>query len=242
MMYEISPITKINSLDFAMANMVSTTPVNVFTADQCIAALEQEIFTLHSTKKNFDGVEISQPAPKSAPKANKPAQTNTPKTPEGSEPSPKPKPTEPPKSMSAQPQVHPFADVCDAPYKPPHERNFAAAPKPAKDKEPTYQTLTPIQNSELTMEIYNKLMKSPLVTLFPEELFAISPDVWNQLREAITLKCIPTKTISANAFIEEVPDEETSITVPDVYETYLNNLAPGERAIPLDVTEESFTL
>jgi hypothetical protein len=66
--------------------MVSTTPINVFTADQCIAALEQEIFTLWSTKKNFDGVEISQPAPKSALKANKLAQTNTPKTPEGSEP------------------------------------------------------------------------------------------------------------------------------------------------------------
>jgi hypothetical protein len=85
MMYEISPITKINSSNFAAANMVSTTPINVFMADQHIAALKQEIFTLRSAKKNFDGVEISQPAPKSAPKANKPAQTNTPKTPEGSE-------------------------------------------------------------------------------------------------------------------------------------------------------------
>jgi hypothetical protein len=45
-MYEISPIAKIDSSDFSAANMVSTTPINVFTADQCIAALEQEIFTL----------------------------------------------------------------------------------------------------------------------------------------------------------------------------------------------------
>jgi hypothetical protein len=115
--------------------------------------LEQEIFTLRSAKKTFDGVEISQPAPKSALKANKPAQTNTPKTPEGSEPSPKPKLTEPPKLTSAQPPVHPFADVCDAPYKPPHEQKFAAAPKPAKDKELTYQTLAPIQNPKIAMEI-----------------------------------------------------------------------------------------
>jgi hypothetical protein len=48
------------------------------------------------------------------------------------------------------------------------------------------------------------------------------------------------ETVSANAFIEEVLDEETSITVPDVYETYLHNLAPGEKAIPLNVAEESF--
>jgi hypothetical protein len=43
----------------------------------------------------------------------------------------------------------------------------------------------------------------------------------------------------ANAFIEEVLDEKTNITFPDIYETYL---APGERAIPLNVAEESFTL
>jgi predicted aspartyl protease len=50
------------------------------------------------------------------------------------------------------------------------------------------------------------------------------------------------ETVLANAFIEEVPNEETSITVPDVYETYLNNLAPGEKAVPLNVAEESFAL
>jgi hypothetical protein len=50
------------------------------------------------------------------------------------------------------------------------------------------------------------------------------------------------ETVLANAFIEEVLDEETSITAPNDYETYLNNLAPGERAIPLNVAEESFTL
>jgi hypothetical protein len=48
------------------------------------------------------------------------------------------------------------------------------------------------------------------------------------------------EAVLANAFIEEVPDEETSI--PDVYETYLNNLVPGENTIPLNVTEESYAL
>jgi hypothetical protein len=58
MMYEISPIATINSSNFATGNMVSTPPINGFMADQCIAALEQEIFTLRSAKKNFDRVEI----------------------------------------------------------------------------------------------------------------------------------------------------------------------------------------
>jgi hypothetical protein len=92
--------------------------------DQHIAALEQEIFTLQSTKKNFDGVKILQPARKPALKANKLSQNNTSKTPKGSEPSPKPKPTEPPKLISAQPPVHPFTGVHDVPYKPPHEQNL----------------------------------------------------------------------------------------------------------------------
>jgi hypothetical protein len=46
MMYEISPIVTINSSDFAATNMVLTHLANVFMADQCIAALEQEIFML----------------------------------------------------------------------------------------------------------------------------------------------------------------------------------------------------
>jgi hypothetical protein len=37
---------------------VSTSSTNVFTADQCIAALEQEIFNLRNAKCTFDGVEI----------------------------------------------------------------------------------------------------------------------------------------------------------------------------------------
>jgi hypothetical protein len=48
-----------------------------------------------------------------------------------------------------------------------------------RDKEPTYQTIAPIQNPKIATEIYNKSMKLPLVTLSPEELFAISSDMQN---------------------------------------------------------------
>jgi hypothetical protein len=46
--------------------------------------------------------------------------------------------------------------------------------------------------------------------------------------------------------IEQVPnepsEEETSMTIPDVYETYINSLAPGERPMPLNVAQELHAL
>jgi hypothetical protein len=71
----------------------------------------------------------------------------------------------------------------------------------------------------------------------------ISPEVRNQLHEAITPKRVLSETVSTHTLIEQVPDdEETSITVPDVYETYINSLAPGEQPIPLNVAQESHAL
>jgi hypothetical protein len=78
------------------------------------------------------------------------------------------------------PPLHPFANVKETFYQPPYECNFAAAPaKPAKDKEPAYHYVAPIQNPCTVIEVYNKSMQAPLVTLSPEELFAISPEVHN---------------------------------------------------------------
>jgi hypothetical protein len=53
--------------------------------------------------------------------------------------------------------------------------------------------------------------------------------------------------VFTHALIEQVPDEvlseeETSITVPDVYETYIDSLASGERPIPLNVAQQSHAL
>jgi hypothetical protein len=76
--------------------------------------------------------------------------------------------------------LHPFANVKEMSYQPPHKCNFAAAPaKPAKDKEPAYHYVAPIQNPRTVVDVYNKSMQAPLVTLSPEELFAISPEVRN---------------------------------------------------------------
>jgi hypothetical protein len=60
LMYAINPVATSTQTSIA-TNMVSTSSTNTFTADQCIAALEQEIFNLRNAKHTFDGVEISKP-------------------------------------------------------------------------------------------------------------------------------------------------------------------------------------
>jgi hypothetical protein len=54
LMYEISPVA-MSSQTSVSTNMVSTSSTNVFTTDQRIAALEQEIFNLRNAKRTFDG-------------------------------------------------------------------------------------------------------------------------------------------------------------------------------------------
>jgi hypothetical protein len=101
----------------------------VFTADQHIATLEQEIFALRNTKRTFDSVEILKPT-----RANKPVPAEQPKVPE-SELMTKPMPplsqpalAEKPAAMT-QPPAHPFTNVKETSYQPPHECNFAAVCK-----------------------------------------------------------------------------------------------------------------
>jgi hypothetical protein len=135
-------------------------------------------FNLRNTKRTFDGVEILKPA-----RANKSVPIEQPKAPESmtkpapppSQPAPVEKPT-----TTTQPPVHPFANVEETSYQPPHECNFTTTPaKPAKDKEPAYHYVAPIQNPRTVVNIYNKSMQATLVILSPEELFAISPEVCN---------------------------------------------------------------
>jgi hypothetical protein len=133
-MYEINPVLASSQTSVA-TNIVSTSSTNVFTADQHIAALEQEIFALRNAKRTFDGVEILKPT-----HANKPVPAEQPKVPESTT-KPMPPPTQPAlaekPAATTQPPLHPFTNVKEMSYQPPHECNFATAPaEPAKDKEP----------------------------------------------------------------------------------------------------------
>jgi hypothetical protein len=127
LMYEINPVATSSQISVS-TNMVSTSSTNVFTADQCIAALEQEIFALRNAKRTFNGVEFPKPT-----RTNQPVPTEQHKTPESmTKPALPPSqlaPTEKP-TTTTQPPVRPFADVKETSHQPPHERHFAPAVTP----------------------------------------------------------------------------------------------------------------
>jgi hypothetical protein len=107
LMYEINPVAMSSQTSIA-TNMVSTLSTNAFTADQCIAILEQDTFDLRNAKRTFDGVEILKPT-----HANKTNPTEQPKVPESMT-----KPVLPPEKLMTmtQPPLHPFANITETSY------------------------------------------------------------------------------------------------------------------------------
>jgi hypothetical protein len=107
-MYTINLVATSSQTSVA-TNIVLTSSTNAFTADQHIAALEQEIFNLRNAKRTFDGVEILKPTC-----ANKPNPTEQPKVPESTTkpvpPLSQPAPVEKPMTTT-QPPVYPFANI-----------------------------------------------------------------------------------------------------------------------------------
>ena len=95
--------------------------------------------------------------------------------------------------------IHPFANVKDATYAAPHERNFGGLPKPAAPKkaEPAYRTLPPVYDGKVAAEVYDRAMATP-VTLTQRELLSLSPEVRSQMREATSAKRAPPKEAAAD--------------------------------------------
>jgi hypothetical protein len=94
-----------------------------------------------------------------------------------------------PSIPTGEPPVHPFAEVNDATYAPPHERNFATPPKPANAKkpEPAYRTMAPVYDDKIATNVYDRAMDSQ-ITLTQRELLSLSPEVRSQVREAVSAK------------------------------------------------------
>ena len=71
--------------------------------------------------------------------------------------------------------IHPFARIPESNYVPPSVCNFAVLVDKSinKEKEPAYKTVALIQNPKVTDVIYERSMKSPSVTISPEELLSL---------------------------------------------------------------------
>src|ERR1700733_14727624 len=96
--------------------------------------------------------------------------------------------------------THPFAEVPDAMYAPPANRNYATIPKlpPQKKVEPAYRTTVPIYNREIASTVYDCAMDTQ-VTLTHRELLSLSPEVRAQVREATSNKQVaPSKEATKN--------------------------------------------
>jgi hypothetical protein len=249
-----------------------------------IAALEQEIYTLRS-RQVFDGVEVprrrvgppnkpkdsTQPAPAAVPpRAQTPAAPTTPETAaaKASKNTQAPEPqantiAKPPQKKKndvphSEAPLHPFRGAREPVYAPPHERNFAAQqPWVAKDKEPAYRSIAPIQDPKIAENVYQRSMNVPCITLSQKELLSLSHEVRQHVREAVTPKRItqPGARAINKVTVEEIPDEENPLpfmdeseeeeiacVIPDPYETYLNSLKPGQLPDTLTVAKESHAL
>jgi len=103
-------------------------------------------------------------------------------------------------------------------------------------------------------------MTTPCVTLSPQELLSLSPEVRQKVRDSVTPKHIigdskdvlytaqntNTDTInddlpyaSSTAFSDPPPG---SIVIADPYEAFFTNLRPGERPAPITIAKESLAL
>ncbi|EED83842.1 predicted protein [Postia placenta Mad-698-R] len=245
-----------------------------------IEVLERELLQLRKRREVFDGVEILQRKKPTTPVVTRsaeasgagtskgvaaPSSTSTSTAPPPTIPAASPAPPSPPTQSTSHPiitsappapPVHPFANARDATYAPPNVRNFATPPKPSNDKgkEPAYKTIVPVIQPKLAEEIFQCSMKSPFVTLTPEELLSIAPDVRNKYRDAVTPKRVSTEPVVSAHIVEIGADEVTAVNqlscsgatlepgatiVPDPYETYLKHIPHGEHPAEFTVARDS---
>ena len=63
-------------------------------------------------------------------------------------------------STDLEPPIHPFAEVKDATYARPTDRNFATLPRglPPKRPEPAYRTLPPVYDGKIATDVYQRAM------------------------------------------------------------------------------------
>ncbi|KAF8230997.1 hypothetical protein L208DRAFT_1279149 [Tricholoma matsutake] len=149
-----------------------------------------------------------------------------------------------------QTSVHPYASVRENAYLPPHERNFTGALKGKEQDGPLYATQAPVQNEKMAHNIFACSMKMPIITLTSEELLLLSPEerlyfqMDNSPLEVFlaglsrnTLMNVPQSGNNATNMFS--PD---MIIVPDLYETYISSLRPGEIPQPFVVAKETSSI
>ena len=136
-----------------------------------------------------------------------------------------------------QPAVHPYTTAKENSYMLPHEQNFGSTSKGKEHEGPSYHTLAPIQNDKIALDVFTRMMKTPIVMLTSEELLSLSPKVRTKWKEQITLRRVQQH--DSNNTTNLLSD---GIIIEDPYETYLSSLCPGNLPKPFIAAKEPHSI
>jgi hypothetical protein len=84
------------------------------------------------------------------------------------------------------PPIHLFANTKEMVYHLPQDKNFASQPKPPKEKDFTYKTYAPIQDSKIVDLVYSRAMKDLHFTISLQELLLLSLEVQQKVKDTVT--------------------------------------------------------
>jgi hypothetical protein len=136
------------------------------------------------------------------------------------------------------PQVHPFTNIRENSYLPPHERNFASTSKGKERDAPAYHTAAPVQNDHIADDIFERSMKAPLVTLSAAELLSLSPEIRTRWKEHVTPRRIQNQPGNN---VPHLINEDLAV-INDPFETYLNAIQRGDNPKPFIAAKESHSI
>ncbi|KAG5649522.1 hypothetical protein H0H81_003314 [Sphagnurus paluster] len=231
--------------------------------DEKVAMLERELLNIRRRREVMDAVEIPArnpfrpaatpavlvPAPVAGPSKVTSAPKESARIDKGKERETDPSPQETRnRSPVAQEPLHPFAAQGENWYVPPQSRNLGATEKP-KTGDTAYQTAAPIAEQNKSSKLFDRILDSN-VTVSVGELCSVAPEIRTKFKEATT----PKRHLAA--YIEELDELEAfpvankplKSTLPcaavaeDMFDSYLQKLAPGERVQRPLVARESEAL
>ena len=276
---KVELLTRSNTEQLMLAIDSSKTSAFQLSTEDRIASIEQEIMALRA-KEKFDAVEL--PRRRAPAKPQPTASESRPVDPDSDQtvdqevrPStPAPEPTTEPqapvdRNPVVEPPIHPYRNVREPVYRPPHERNLGStAQKGSKDKEVAYRSNAPIQDPKIADDVYKRYLANSSITLSTKELLALSPEVRSKIREAVSTKRIANdnKDLRTVRFASIEEDDVSQVEDPlnlmysaaasnpdatrhfegyiikDDYDEYLRSLPPGEVPEEMYVAKESAAL
>ncbi|KAJ6540497.1 hypothetical protein B0H19DRAFT_959651, partial [Mycena capillaripes] len=145
-------------------------------------ALQTRAQARRALAANNDGSDRTIPPPALAPAApSAPAASAAPSAP-AAPPAPPAAPAAPPVQPANANPTHPFANVRDAAYAPPTDRNAGLPPPGQQKTAQAYRTNAPIYNEKDASDVFETSLNAP-VTITQRQLLSISPDVRAHMRE-----------------------------------------------------------